>query len=163
MCILFAVFIAACSVDENAKAIYAPNGDLISKSMEDLNDYIANSTGLDSKLITITSINFLEVTTGFFAEILVKNEYSNETFKLLLASSFSLDNGEELKEDLQLNTRGGDVISEITGKLGWCACDSGTEPSTFCEVTGAQLKGGEPRVICKKRGSVCDECVEKID
>ncbi len=151
LCLLiFTAMFVACSKEKVVEGIYAPNGELISASMEELTVTIADALAMDKTNVSVKSISYQDVEKGFVAEIELHLAATDELTNVYYLSE---KYAKEIKADSSV-----ELISvsaenrSFSSMVAHCSCGStSSSPSSGCRVS-VTTGGGGTTGTCYSQG-----------
>lgn len=133
--------------EEVIQAIYAPNGDLVASSEEDLRQAMVEA--LNEENVSINKISFLDVAEGYIAEIDVATPdlSTKKVFHLSpsLAEKLVYDSDIKVVEHNDISPGAG--ASKIGGASVTCSCSVSSTSSQGC-VAGLEVGSNEVTATC---------------
>ncbi len=154
--LFFLAILASCNKEEVDTNIYAPNEAVVSASMEDLQETIANALAIKASDISVQSISFLDVTEGFAAEVDIHLKATDERTNVFylspeLANNVRYEGASDVSEGATQRD-----VPYIEGTVASCECGSG--PSSGCKIRGSLSGTIENLISIKCVNLTCSDC-----
>ncbi len=142
LCVLvFSAMFVACSKEKVVEGVYAPNGELVSASMEELTATIADAFDIDNDAVSLKSIVYQDVEKGFIAEVALHFVTTDElTLSLILSENHAKDMDRDSSVELIDASADNRSFSTI---VAFCSCGaSSVFPSSGCRASVTIGSGG---------------------